>query len=144
MFDITLMKKEMQDVLEKNILHFWMTQMVDEQHGGFYGRIDGQGVLHPETEKGAILNARILWSFSAAYRVLKEESGKRKEVIAKALATEGTQEREYLAMATIAKNYFIEHFIDKEYGGAFLISLCALDEPNSTPSGTIQAHLPPT
>ena len=119
MFDITLMKKEMQDVLEKNILHFWMTQMVDEQHGGFYGRIDGQGVLHPEAEKGAILNARILWSFSAAYRVLKEESGKRKEVIAKALATEGTQEREYLAMATRAKNYFIEHFIDKEYGGVY-------------------------
>ena len=100
MFDITLMKKEMQDVLEKNILNFWMTQMVDEQHGGFYGRIDGQGVLHPEAEKGAILNARILWSFSAAYRVL-------------------TEEREYLAMATRAKNYFIEHFIDKEYGGVY-------------------------
>ena len=93
------MRKEMQDVLEKNILHFWMTQMVDETHGGFYGRMDGQGTLHPEAEKGAILNARILWSFSAAYRVLGVT--------------------EYLAMATRAYEYFIEHFIDHEYGGVY-------------------------
>ena len=93
------MRKEMQDVLEKNILHFWMTQMVDETHGGFYGRMDGQGTLHPEAEKGAILNARILWSFSAAYRVLGVT--------------------EYLAMATRAYEYFIVHFIDHEYGGVY-------------------------
>ena len=80
MFDITLMRKEMQDVLEQNILHFWMTQMVDEAHGGFYGRIDNSGTLHPKAEKGAILNARILWSFSAAYRVLKEVRGEDGEV----------------------------------------------------------------
>ena len=93
------MKEEMQDVLEKNILHFWMTQMVDEAHGGFYGRIDGQGVLHPEAAKGAILNARILWSFSAAYRVLGNPA--------------------YLDTARRAYDYFIEHFIDKEYGGVY-------------------------
>ena len=70
MIDVRQMKEEMQDVLTQNILRFWMTQMVDEENGGFYGRIDNGGVLHPEAEKGAILNARILWSFSAAYRVL--------------------------------------------------------------------------
>ena len=64
MVDVRLMKEEMQDVLTQNILRFWMTRMVDEENGGFYGRIDGQGGLHPEAEKGAILNARILWSFS--------------------------------------------------------------------------------
>ena len=89
----------MQDVLEKNILHFWMTQMVDEEHGGFYGRRDHSGTLHPDAEKGAILNARILWSFSAAYRVLGNP--------------------EYLAMATRAKDYIIDHFIDPEYGGIY-------------------------
>ena len=107
MFDITLMKKEMQDVLEKNILHFWMTQMVDEEHGGFYGRIDNSGRLHPDAEKGAILNARILWSFSAAYRVFSH------------LSPLTSHLSEYLAMATRAKDYFIEHFIDQEYGGVF-------------------------
>lgn len=68
------MSNEMQDVLENNILHFWQTKMVDRENGGFYGRIDGHEVLHPEAEKGAILNARILWTFSAAYRVLSHLS----------------------------------------------------------------------
>ena len=93
------MKQEMQDVLEKNILRFWLDKMVDREHGGFYGRIDGQGTLHPEAEKGAILNARILWAFSAAYRVLGHQ--------------------EYLDAATRAYEYLIDHFIDKEYGGVY-------------------------
>lgn len=97
--NIKMMRDEMQDVLQNNILHFWQTKMVDRENGGFYGRIDNQGVLHPEAEKGAILNARILWTFSAAYRVLGLE--------------------EYLEMATYAKDYFLEHFIDKEYGGVY-------------------------
>lgn len=42
----------MQDVVESNILRFWSTKMVDHEHGGFYGRIDAQEVLHPEAEKG--------------------------------------------------------------------------------------------
>ena len=51
MIDVRQMKEEMQDVLTQNILRFWMTQMVDEENGGFYGRIDNSGVLHPEAEK---------------------------------------------------------------------------------------------
>ena len=89
----------MQDVLEKNILRFWLDKMVDHENGGFYGRIDGSGVLHPEAEKGAILNARILWTFSAAYRVLGNP--------------------DYLEAATRAKDYYIDHFIDKEFGGVY-------------------------
>ena len=89
----------MQDVVENNILRFWQDRMVDREHGGFYGRIDANEVLHKDAEKGAILNARILWSFSAAYRVLKKP--------------------EYLQMATRAKDYIIDHFIDSEYGGVY-------------------------
>ena len=97
--DIQLMKQEMQDVVKNNILRFWLDNMVDREHGGFYGRIDGSEVLHPEAEKGAILNARILWSFSAAYRILGNP--------------------EYLEAATRAKDYIIDHFLDKEYGGVY-------------------------
>jgi len=86
-------------VVENNILRFWMDQMMDCEHGGFYGRMAGNGELHPEAEKGAILNARILWSFSAAFRVLKHP--------------------EYLEAATRAKDYIIEHFIDQEYCGVY-------------------------
>ena len=93
------LKSEMQDVLENNILRFWLEKMIDHENGGFYGRIDGHGQLHPEAEKGAILNARILWSFSSAYRVLGKQ--------------------EYLDAATRAKDYFLDHFIDYEYGGVY-------------------------
>lgn len=93
------LKLEVREVLENNILRFWMDNMVDEEHGGFYGRMDGKGLLHPDADKGAILNARILWTFSAAYRVLGKE--------------------EYLTMATRAKDYVIEHFMDMEYGGVY-------------------------
>ena len=96
---VSVMKQEMQDVVENNILRFWLDKMVDREHGGFYGRIDGSGVLHPEAEKGAILNARILWSFSAAYRVLGNP--------------------EYMEAANRAYEYLIEHFIDAEYGGVY-------------------------
>ena len=97
----------MQDVLTKNILPFWLDRMVDYEQGGFYGRIDGSGVLHPDAEKGAILNARILWSFSAAYRVLSKVQSSKFKV------------QSYLEAATRAKDYFIEHFIDREYGGVY-------------------------
>lgn len=96
---VITMKEEMMDVLQHNILSFWMSNMVDTENGGFYGQMTGDGVLMKEADKGAILNARILWSFSAAYRVLRKP--------------------EYLEMATRAKDYIIDHFIDQEYGGVY-------------------------
>ena len=96
---IIQLRTEMQDVLENNILPFWLNQMQDVENGGFYGRMDGHMQLHPEAEKGAILNARILWSFSAAYRVLGHLV--------------------YLEAAKRAYTYFVDHFIDSEYGGIY-------------------------
>ena len=96
---IKSMKTEMQDVLENNILRFWLDKMQDNEHGGFYGQMTGHGQLVKTADKGAILNARILWAFSAAYRVLGKE--------------------EYLDAATRAKNYILEHYYDAEYGGTY-------------------------
>ena len=64
------LKKEVQEILEQNILPFWLDNMIDHENGGFYGRITGDGILEPKANKGGILNGRILWTFSAAYRVL--------------------------------------------------------------------------
>lgn len=94
-----IIKSEMQDVVESNILAFWINNMQDFEHGGFYGQMRGDGTLVKTASKGGILNARILWAFSAAYRVL----GK----------------KEYLEVATRAKDYIINHFFDKEYGGTY-------------------------
>jgi len=107
----TTLKAEMKDTLENNILSFWLHHMQDTERGGFYGRMTGEGVLMPEAEKGCILNARILWSFSAAYRV--------------------TQRPEYLEAATRAKDYILTHFIDREFGGAYW-SLTCEGEPLDT------------
>ncbi|MCR4918388.1 MAG: AGE family epimerase/isomerase [Prevotella sp.] len=96
---IAALKTSARQLLEDNILRFWLEKMQDYEHGGFYGRIDGNNRLHPEADKGAILNARILWTFSAAYRVLGKQ--------------------EYLNMATRAKDYFMQHFMDQTYGGVF-------------------------
>lgn len=104
-------KQEMLHELEGNILAFWRDKMTDQVHGGFLGRIDGNGVAHPEAEKGAMLNACILWAFSAAYRV--------------------TRTQEWLSTATRAKDYFVSHFIDKECGGVYW-SL----NPDGTPKDT--------
>lgn len=98
-YTVELMKAEMRDVVENNILRFWLDKMQDFERGGFYGRMTGEGKLCPEAEKGCILNARILWSFSAAYRVLRKA--------------------EYLEGATRAKDYILQHFIDHENGGAY-------------------------
>ena len=96
---INILKSEVLDVLENNILRFWLDKMQDKENGGFYGQMTGEGELVKMADKGGILNARILWSFSAAYRVLRKP--------------------EYLEAATRAKEYIIEHFIDEEFGGTY-------------------------
>ncbi len=95
---------EVKAELEQNILPFWMQKMIDCEHGGFYGRITGKDVLEASASKGAILNARILWTFSAAYRLLHKE--------------------EYLETATRAKRYLIDHFYDTEFGGIYWELYC--------------------
>jgi len=93
------LRAESQSLLESNILPFWATRMVDNERGGFYGRIDGHNILHPDAPKGAVLNARILWAFSAASRVLHSTP--------------------YRLLAYRAYDYFMHHFIDRESGGVY-------------------------
>ena len=87
------------DELTDNILRFWIDRMTDRSGGGFYGRIDGDGVLHAQAGRGVVLNARILWTFSAAFRVLRRP--------------------EYLDTARRAYDYLRERFIDETYGGVY-------------------------
>ncbi len=96
---IKIMRDEMEKTLHDNILHFWLSNMQDDEHGGFYGQMTGDGTLVKNANKGGILNARILWSFSAAYRVTGRE--------------------EYLKAAERARDYIVSHFLDKEYGGTY-------------------------
>jgi cellobiose epimerase len=85
--------------LVQNILPFWMHKMSDLKNGGFYGQIDGNDHIIADAPKGGILNARILWTFSAAYNSLGDN--------------------QYLETATRAKEYIFKHFFDSRYGGTY-------------------------
>ena len=88
------LKKELTD----NILPYWM-EKIRRPEDGFYGRIDGCENLDPEAPVGNIMSARILWTYASAYRLLGN--------------------KEYLEMATAAKDLLIRKFYDAEFGGTY-------------------------
>ena len=67
--------------------------------GGFYGEVLSDGTVLGDAPRGVILNARIIWSFAAAYQVLRKP--------------------EYIEAAVHAKDYFLRHFCDHKYGGVY-------------------------
>lgn len=81
------------------IMDYWARYTVDDAYGGFYGKIDQYNQVDFTAPKGSVLNARILWSFSAAYNQ--------------------DQTPYYLDLAQRAYDYIIKHFIDKENGGIY-------------------------
>lgn len=85
--------------LTENLLPWWMEYGVDEVNGGFYGQVDAFNHPIENATKFITLNARLIWTFASAYRILGDEK--------------------YLKMANRAYDYFMAHFYDKENGGFF-------------------------
>ncbi len=65
--------EEIRQHLEQDIIPFWKG-FQDKRYGGFYGEMDYNLTLHPEADKGGILNSRILWFFSNAWLTLRDQS----------------------------------------------------------------------
>ena len=101
--NIPLFRKELLNVLRGNILPYWTDHMT-EPGGGFYGRCDGYDCLDTAAPKGAVLYARILWTFATAYRILGDTT--------------------YLQTALRAERYIAEHFMDSEFGGVYWSLTC--------------------
>jgi len=93
-----LRKDEVSDVVRKNILPFWQ-RIADNEHGGFYGEADFYGKPRKNADKGGILNSRLLWTFSSAYRV--------------------TGNKRYLHYADWAMDALTDFFVDLECGGLY-------------------------
>ena len=91
------MINEMKKHLTEKILPFWM-KLFDKEFGGFYGYVDKDLAVKKDAHKGCILNSRLLWTFSTAYRVTKDEK--------------------YLSFADHAYE-FVDAFWDRENGGVF-------------------------
>ena len=81
------------------ILDYWSKNMIDTQNGGFAGQIDNNENVIQNAEKGAVLNARILWSFSASYQI--------------------TKKTEHKNLAKRAFDFLSNNFYDAEFGGLF-------------------------
>ena len=84
--------------LEHDLIPFW-NKMADYENGGFYGSADSDGVPIKDSIKGGILCSRILWFYSAAYKLLKKP--------------------ELLSMADHAFRFLADKFYDSRYGGIY-------------------------
>jgi len=96
--DINNYYKGIENELKKNILPFW-NKTVDNENAGFLGRILNNGEIVKDSPKSAVLNTRILWTYSAVYRKFKEEK--------------------HLELANRSYEYIKEYFRDKEKGGIY-------------------------
>ena len=96
---ITQYIEKIESELLDNILPFWMNHTVDKDFGGFYGEISNDLKVNPHASKGALLTARILWTYAAAYRRYHLPV--------------------YMDMAHYAYQSLINHFWDDEYSGLY-------------------------
>ena len=96
-----LLRNEIEKDLVENILPFWEKNSPDPA-GGFYGIVSREGKGDPASPKAGVLNTRILWTFSSAYRIYGLP--------------------QYKEMADRAQEYVIESLIDKKYGGIYWLA----------------------
>jgi len=85
--------------LNDNILPFWRKKTIDHKQHGFFGQINSDLSVEKNADKGLVLNARILWTFSAVYRNYKQI--------------------EDLEMAHRAYEYICKNFFDTKFGGYY-------------------------
>jgi len=97
--DVEAFEQRVRDELYGNILPFWLTRAVDDEHGGFIGQMSNDLRVDKTAHKGLILNARLLWTFAGLHRF--EPNAK------------------YLDLARRAYGYLDKYFWDNRFGGAF-------------------------
>ncbi len=91
--------RQLETELTRNILPFWMARAVDRENGGFYGAVTNDLQVHNEVPRSAILCARILWTYAAAFRKYGDER--------------------YLETARWAHDALRRVFFDRQFGGLY-------------------------
>lgn len=105
------LRKSVEAELLSDILPFWLKYTIDDEYGGFRGQISNDLTIDPHADKGLILNARILWTFSKAFSVYRDPA--------------------YLTAARRAYGYLTRSFWDAEFGGVYWM-LNYLGKPHDT------------
>ena len=85
--------------LTSSILPYWTNRVADHDRGGYHGRIDGSNDIDFDGSRSAILNTRILWTFSSSYRIL--------------------QKPDFFPHIQRAIDYLENHFVDHKNGGVY-------------------------
>lgn len=101
---ISGLQNRMKVNVETGILPFWRKYLTDEKNGGFYGRVCGDLTPDLDSPKSAVLNCRLLWTFSRAYALYKREEDR--------------------VLADRAFSYIRDYFWDKKYGGIYWMLTC--------------------
>jgi len=96
---LTWLKSELHSEITDNILPYWSENTMDKKNGGFVGRITHNNKPDYKENKGAVLNTRLLWAFSAGY--------------------EFTGQPEIKDRAYRAFEYLKDKFWDPEFGGIY-------------------------
>ena len=89
---------QVKEHLQSDIIPFWQ-RLRDEEYGGFYGYMGYDLAIDKKAVKGCILNSRILWFFSNAYLLLRDE--------------------QLLKDAGHAFKFLKDHCLDEENGGIY-------------------------
>ena len=105
---------QVKEHLLNDIIPFWQ-RLRDEEYGGFYGYMGYDLAIDKKAVKGCILNSRILWFFSNAYLLLKDE--------------------QLLKDAGHAFKFLKDHCLDEENGGIYW-SLTYAGKPEDTTKHT--------
>jgi len=92
-------RSEVEKELTDNILEFWINNSQDNEYDGFYGCISNDLKIEAGHDKSSVLNLRILWTFSSAYRLYAQEK--------------------YMHAARRAYEYVKKHFIDYDNYGVY-------------------------
>lgn len=95
----TRLAGQLRDHLFGHIMPFWCGPAVDHEQGGWMGWLSNDLQSDRTQPKGLIVNARILWAFSAVHQAKPDA--------------------QYRQMANRAFDFIINRFWDAKHGGAF-------------------------
>lgn len=108
---------KMQDEAKRELLYdiipFWK-KLKDETYGGYYGFVSYDLKVDKKAEKGCILNSRIVWFFSNAYRMYMDGFITEKECLNAGYTGESLRED-----ADHAYQFLLAHCLDCECGGIY-------------------------
>jgi len=93
------LKKQFENELTDNILNYWINEVYDPKRKMFIGKISNDGDKFPEASLSGVFITRVMWTFSAVYRVYPTGLHKK--------------------MADEAFRILLENFWDQENGGIY-------------------------